>query len=193
MSFRSCISALPHWLDRQATSGRLCLAIVVAVLLQLAMMPLDQHLHLVSGGLGKPSLVFGSSAGALRQHLLDFGAEGRRTLVKLYLIDLIFPSALAAVIIQAGWLAFRRVLPGLALLLSGIAVSFDLLDLLEKLLSFAILARFPQVQTGVLACTVAITTVKLICLATMYAGLLASLVFWLKTRNKKPAGMSNPG
>lgn len=114
MSFRSFISALPHWLDRQATSGRLCLAIVVAVLLQLAMMPLDQHLHLVSGGLGKPSLIFGSSAGALRQHLLDFGAEGRRTLVKLYLIDLIFPSALAAVIIQAGWLAFRRVLPGLA-------------------------------------------------------------------------------
>ncbi|MHB9323285.1 hypothetical protein ACP3TG_30070 [Phytobacter diazotrophicus] len=192
MNFHSSISALPHWLDRQTTSGRLCLAIAVAVLLQLAMMPLDRHLHLVSGGLGKPSLIFGSSAGALRQHLLDFGAEGRSTLVKLYIIDLIFPSALAVITIQACWMAFRRVLPGLAMCLAGIAVSFDLLDLLEKLLSFAILAQFPQVQTGVLASTVAITTIKLICLAAMYAGLLASLVFWLKTRNKKSAGMPNP-
>ncbi|SFT48062.1 hypothetical protein SAMN05192562_101447 [Kosakonia arachidis] len=191
MSFHSFIHALPHWLDRQVTSGRLYLAIAVALLLQLAMMPLDQHLHAVSGGLGKPSLVFGSSTGELRQHLQAFGADGRSTLARLYIIDLFFPSALAVVAIQAGWLAFRRVLPGLALLLVGIAVSFDLLDLLEKVLSFSILARYPQIETGVLACTVAITTVKLICLAAIYTGLLASLVSWLITRNKEYAGISN--
>jgi len=175
----SLLLALPHWLDRQVTPVRLCLAIAAAVLLQLAMMPLDRHLHLVSGGLGKPSLVFGSTAQALFQHLQAFGADGRRTLAELYLLDLVFPTALALAAIQSAWLAFRRALPDLALVLAGIAVSFDLLDLLEKLSSFAILARFPQIEVGLLSFAVTITTIKLICLAALYAGLLASPVSWL--------------
>lgn len=184
---------LSHWLDRHVTPLRLCLTIGVAVLLQLAMMPLDRHLHLVSGGLSKPSLVFGSSADLLREHLYSFGAEGRRTLARLYAIDLVFPTALALASIQSAWLAFRRALPDVALLLAGIALAFDLLDLLEKLLSFVILARFPLIETGWMSFAVAITSIKLICLAVVYVGMIAAFVAWVMSWCKKPRMRSQRG
>lgn len=166
------------WLDRQATPLRLWLALAVAVLCQAAMMPLDHHLHLISGGLGKPSLLFAADARDLLDHLQAFGDDGRRTLARLYLLDLVFPTALALVAIQAYWLAFRRMAPGLALGLGLIAIAFDLLDLIEKLSSFGLLYRYPQLTTGWLTFTVSVTTTKLVCLGLLYAGLLAALMGW---------------
>lgn len=165
-------------LDSKATPLGLWLALAVAVLCQAAMMPLDRHLHLVSGGLGKPSLLFAAHARDLLAHLQAFGIDGRRTLTRLYLLDLIFPTALALAAIQAYWLAFRRVAPGLALGLALVAVGFDALDLIEKLSSFALLYHYPQVTTGWLTFTVTVTTTKLVCLGGLYAGLLAALMGW---------------
>lgn len=182
MNHSVLLHRLPSWLDRQVTPRRLCLAMIAAVLLQLAMMPLDRHLHLVSHGLGKPSLIFGSSAEMLLRQLQAFGADGRRTLAQLYAIDLVFPTALALTTIQGVWLAFRRDLPDVALLLAAIAIAFDLLDLLEKIASFMILAQFPLIETGLMRFTVTSTSIKLILLATMYVGLLAALLSWLFRR-----------
>lgn len=179
MFISTVFSARSAWLDRLATPWRLGLALAAAILLQAAMWPLDRHLHQLSGGLGKPSLAFGSSAGTLLAHLHAMGAAGRRTLVWLYAIDLLFPTALALTAIQAAWLAFRRTLPDVALLLAALAVAFDGLDLLEKLTSFLILARFPRLDSAWLTLAVTLTSIKLICLAMLYAGLLASLLAWV--------------
>jgi hypothetical protein len=140
--------------------------------------PLDMRLHALSGGLGKPSLVFAADAKDLLDRLRAFGDGGRRVLVWTYAIDLVFPLALAATCVQAYWLAFRRGAPMLAIGLSLAALAFWLLDLAEKTLSFAMLAQFPDVSEWLAIVTADLTTVKLVCLAATYAGLLAAVSAW---------------
>lgn len=169
---------LACWLDHQSSVRLLWLAIALAVLCQLAMSPLDQRLHLISGGLGKPSLVFGASAADLLQRLQVFGAQGRQILTRLYMIDFVFPTALALAAIQGNWLAFGRVAPTLALGLAAVAIGFDVLDLLEKLSSLWIIADFPRHAPGWASFTVTVTSVKLLLLGVIYVSLLAGLLRW---------------
>jgi hypothetical protein len=167
-----------EWLNHQVTPWRFSIALAAAVLCQIAMLPLDHQLHLLSGNMGKPSLVFGASAMGFFQQLTAFGEQGRSILTKLYAIDLVFPTTLALAAIQGYWLAFRHSAPVIALVLGLIAILFDLLDLLEKLSSFMVLNQFPRIGTSLLTFTVTITSLKLICLAIVYAGLVAAGLSW---------------
>jgi hypothetical protein len=66
----------------------------------------------------------------------------------------------------------------LAIGLSLAALAFWPLDLAEKTLSFAMLAQFPDVSEWLAIVTADLTTVKLVCLAATYAGLLAAVSAW---------------
>jgi len=163
------------FLDVRATPRGLAMALIVAVACQIVMAPLDMRLHALSGGLVKPSLVFAADGQAVLDRLRAFGGEGRRLLAWSYAVDLVFPIAVAATCIQAFWLAFRRIAPTLTTGLSLAALAFWLLDLAEKISSFYVLARFPAVDERVADVAADLTTVKLVCLAITYAGLLGAV------------------
>ena len=165
-----------------ATPRRLAFTAIAAVVCLALMTPLDIRLHAVSGGLGKPSLVFGGDANTFVDVLRSMGADGRRVLTSSYAIDLFFPIALAATSMQAVWLAFRRSAPRLAIALSFSALSFWLLDLVEKTLSFIALAQFPDIAHGLAATIVGVTSLKLVFLALTYIGLIAAFGNWVMGR-----------
>lgn len=179
MSSKFTAPGLAALLETVAKPHRLKLALIVVVICQILMTPLDLRIHALSGGLGKPSLLFAADAKILLDRLRSLGEEGRHVLALSYIIDLLFPIALAAACIQAIWMAFRQSAPALALSLCLAAFAFWLLDLAEKCASFVLLVRFPNVDMGLATVTADLTTVKLGFLAVTYAGLLAAVAAWV--------------
>ncbi|WP_211222743.1 hypothetical protein [Paludibacterium yongneupense] len=173
-------------MNRLASLRGMMLAFAVAVLCQLAMMPLDMRLQALSGGLGKLSLLFNARAMTVIGHLHAYGAEGRRLLFWMDVIDLLFPSALAWTCIQAIWLAFRLYAPRLAVCACAFPLAFAILDLAEKTLHFVLLARFPDASLAIAGIAALLTTVKLLVLVVSYAGLIAAGIAWVAVRcNRK--------